>query len=338
MSSTLQSGFGVLSQGELITSQEQDRLVAKRAWLQLYNYLQRHDERILAARLPVPWSLEEDAEIRNLKMMANQSLAYLNASDSTIDEIGSDEMGAVEGLSDLLPVLFNDIKKFPRVRWILDKILSYNPLTVLDCGVGWGEITFAIAKLGIHVVAVAPCEGAVSYAKQRAKESEVSIEFIHGLLEACDFGVRKFDIVLCGEVIEHVANDIDFVDKAVGLARQAVIITTPHGSVERGFLGQRNDHTKVRGQHIRAYSKSRFQRLINDVQRNNTVCAKGVDEIQGIKNLSGEVTTNFCTVLEVVNDAGVKCQNVHAKRADDLIRDTKGHARRKSRKKESQPA
>ena len=221
---------------------------------------------------------------------------------------------------------------------MIDKAISYNPLTVLDCGAGWGEIAYSIANHGIHVIALTPCPSSVRYLSKVTAEEGLSVEILGGLLEECDFGDRKFDVVLCGEVIEHVANDMTFIEKAISLASRAVIVTTPFGSVERGFLGSKNDHAKVRGQHVRAYSEKRFNLLVDHAEKSGLVKSKGVEAVEGIRNLVGDPVKSFCSVLEVISDAGVKHQDFGSGRDSGATKVAKHSKKGKARKQKGQPA
>jgi hypothetical protein len=281
--------FGYLLQGELVQDEDTARLIAKRAWLQLQDYLWRQDERLKAATLNVPVALDQDPEILGCLQRARQQLDYLKSSEKTLEYLKNSE--ATENRQEDIPGYFESARKTARVGWILDQVTSDNPLTVLDVGAGWGEISVELARRGMHVTAISPFEAGTSHAKSLQESEALTIEWLHGIFETFPFKPNTFDVVVATEVIEHVRDDLSFLQKCVDAARVAVIVTTPFGAVERGFYGD-FDYRLPRGQHVRSYSSGAIKFLISQL--------KGVDRlidaqvVSGGQNRFGAPIQNIC--------------------------------------------
>lgn len=251
---------GVLCQGEIVLSKEQDRLLAKKAWLYLWEYLTRNDERVKVTRLPIPWSLQEDKDIERA---VNESSEFLKKRFS--DPKGLIEFQKIEARKYTQKMFeMTDMKlakSSERIRWMVEQTLAENPLTVLDVGAGYGNVSVTIARHGICTTSVVCCEEETIFAKEHTKEENLPMEWLVGLFEQINFGERKFDVVLCGEVIEHVADPMNFLQKCCDLAKKAVVVTTPYGSVEGGFVPNA-DWREHNSFHVRAFSHRGFEQLL----------------------------------------------------------------------------
>lgn len=255
-------GFGILNQGEIVTDLETHRLIAKRAWLQLWQYLSQNDEMINASRIPVPWSLHGDHDIVRALKESNEQLARFKSEEAYIafsktheNEKSQKDPSVVQGVLEVQ-------KTNERSSWVINQVTSELPLTVLDIGSGYGNIAIALARRGISVTALNLIEGFSEGARRYLEENKetLPIDWIYGSFETADFGSTKFDVVYAGEIIEHVPNDRAFLEKCLGLARHAVVITTPAGSCDNGFAPKAQ--WRMHNQHVRAYSEDSFKFLI----------------------------------------------------------------------------
>jgi SAM-dependent methyltransferase len=263
-------GRGVLSEGEIITSSEQDRLVAKRAWLQLWDHFMRHDERLKALQLQVPWDLETDPDVkRRVRTSLEHLEPFIRASRDPKrlkEYLIWDE--SEHNTPDTLESIFAHAKKDPRIQWIMNQIITLDPSTLLDVGVGFGEVTIEMARLqSIAITAIAPFAEGCNHAKQLQEEGGLAINWVHDVWEALreDFlaGKTRYDVVVASEILEHVIQDRAFVEDMCQMARRSVIITTPFGSVNKGF--QLKDPLWGRGQHVRAYGVESLERLLSNL-------------------------------------------------------------------------
>lgn len=256
-------GHGVLSQGEVILSREQDRLLAKRAWLYLYEYLMRNDERVKATRLAVPWSLEGDYQVIRSIIEAKNSLRRFQSPEDYI-AFYERKLGRID--KKRFDSELKLVRQADRPRWIYDQVISENPLTVLDVGGGFGTIAIELGRSGINVTSIALLEREVEFAREVVKKEKLPVEFLIGVFETLDFKDLKFDVVVAGEVIEHVADDLAFLDRCVELSNKSVIVTTPHGSCEGGFIESANLESAENDAHVRAYSLNGFKALLARVR------------------------------------------------------------------------
>jgi 2-polyprenyl-6-hydroxyphenyl methylase/3-demethylubiquinone-9 3-methyltransferase len=101
-------------------------------------------------------------------------------------------------------------------------------LRVLDVGCGGGVLCEPLAQLGASVVGVDPARTAIGVAKRHAVETGITVDYRCATIEALARAGEKFDVVLAMEVIEHVANSADFLDRCADLVRPGglVILST----------------------------------------------------------------------------------------------------------------
>ena len=289
-------GYGILSQGEMITSPEQHRLVAKRAWLQIWDFLMLNDEQIKATRLPVPWPLEEDHDILLKRQEAARNLSRFDSIEAYKKYVVSDDeshydKGYVQRSLDV------DISSNPRYVWMKNQVVAENPLRVLDVGSGCGNLAVALGRAGYQVTAMMPNPIAVQAISEVSKEENIAVEAIDAMIEDVDFGESKFDAVVIGEVIEHVSNDVAVLQKCCALAEKCVIVTTPLGSVEQGF--RPNAAWRSESEHVRAYSKNGFSALL---RRLTGVKIGPIEEVYSITGLRGQEVRCLCCKLTKIKE------------------------------------
>ncbi len=128
--------------------------------------------------------------------------------------------------------------------------------SVLDVGCGVGTIDFYLAKLNFEVFGIDISEKAIEMSILNAKHLGLrgKTKFKSGdfLKESFD---KKFDLIICSEVIEHIRNDDDFISKAHNLLKKngLIFVTTPSNNswlFKMGFLG----NADKKGGHLRRYS------------------------------------------------------------------------------------
>ena len=121
-----------------------------------------------------------------------------------------DPKGSSAMLHKLNPARLRYIREMVDVHWDGDDV-SFVPLagrTALDVGCGAGLLSEPLARLGATVTGVDAAAENVAVAKTHAAASGLAIDYRHGDVGAIDV---RFDLVVCLEVIEHVAERVAFV-------------------------------------------------------------------------------------------------------------------------------
>lgn len=130
-----------------------------------------------------------------------------------------------------------------RVPFITDGLLQLHsakcdnrgkPLTgftILDVGCGGGILAEALARLGAHVTGIDPAEESIKVAVYHSSldpEVRDNLEYICSSVEDYSKGSKKYDAVVCSEVVEHVDNVPYFVEHCTNLAKNngSVFFTT----------------------------------------------------------------------------------------------------------------
>lgn len=144
----------------------------------------------------------------------------------------------------------------PRFGWGFDMVEEYQPKNLLDLGTLEGSFPITIAKhFGISCVGVDLTQDGIQLATERAARFAVPAEFHQGTIE--DWLIRfaeegrKFDMITCFEVIEHVKDPkrlLDLIDKVLAPGGH-VLISTP--DFESPLYGKDDEKNKC---HIRLYT------------------------------------------------------------------------------------
>jgi len=92
--------------------------------------------------------------------------------------------------------------------------------TVLDIGCGKGELTFDLAKKAKNVVGVDFNEKSINLAKN--KFSAFNIKYFLGDVTK-DLPDQKFDVLVLSNVLEHIENRIEFLNKIKKLGNKILI-------------------------------------------------------------------------------------------------------------------
>ena len=76
----------------------------------------------------------------------------------------------------------------------------------VDVGCGGGLLAEELARLGLHVTGVDPSLPSLEVARRHASGSGLQVEYLHGAGEALPLPDATFDVALCCDVLEHVAD------------------------------------------------------------------------------------------------------------------------------------
>lgn len=119
-------------------------------------------------------------------------------------------------------IILNEENK-PRVEWLLES-LKEEKGKLLDIGCSTGYITEKIGKLGLEVIAVDKNPESIVGAVSRTEVTNSNVKYTVGDIESLEFEEDTFDIVVAGEILEHLFNMVD------GL-RELQRVAKPHSSI-----------------------------------------------------------------------------------------------------------
>ena len=135
-----------------------------------------------------------------------------NDNKNIFDELSNDwwnETGSFEALHSFNPI---------RIKFILNLIgKSIKSLNILDIGCGGGILCEPLARLGANVTGIDENEKAILVARKHAKKMNLRINYKKGNITDVSFQ-KKFDIITCMEVLEHV----DSVDLLIKKSRESL--------------------------------------------------------------------------------------------------------------------
>jgi 2-polyprenyl-6-hydroxyphenyl methylase/3-demethylubiquinone-9 3-methyltransferase len=106
-----------------------------------------------------------------------------------------------------------------RVNFIVRNLRQQNA-NILDVGCGGGILAESLAKLGHKVVAIDASAQLIAVAQEHADVHQLNIAYQHILLE--DFithSNKKFELITCMELLEHVPNPAQFIAHLASLLK-----------------------------------------------------------------------------------------------------------------------
>lgn len=149
----------------------------------------------------------------------------------------------------------------------LKKVLSefgLRQLNILDLGCGVGTIDFYLAKMGHHVTGVDVSPDAINICKTAQKQLEFdNTNFICADIANVPIH-RKFDLIICSEVIEHVEDDDGLLAKMHPLLNDGgmLLLTTPSQKAPLYRLGLLKNFDRRVG-HLRRYTMDSLTELVS---------------------------------------------------------------------------
>lgn len=144
----------------------------------------------------------------------------------------------------------------PRFGWGYDMVEELKPKNLLDLGTLDGSFPLTIAQhFGIPTAGVDLTKDGIGIARKRAEALKLPAVFAQGTIEDVLVGLakegKKFDMITCFEVIEHVKEPqklLSLID-AVLAENGSVLISTP--DFESPLYGKDDEKNKC---HIRLYT------------------------------------------------------------------------------------
>jgi len=128
--------------------------------------------------------------------------------------------------------LVNQIKNHFSI--LSTKSNPFKNLTLLDVGCGGGLVAEPMTRLGAKVTGIDASEKNINVAKFHAEEMNLKINYLCSTPEKLD---KQFDVILCLEIIEHVA-DVDFFIKTCAklLKKNGIIFFATLNRTAKSFL------------------------------------------------------------------------------------------------------
>jgi len=110
-------------------------------------------------------------------------------------------------------------------------ILPHLKGKILDIGCGEGELLIKATLLGHDITGLDRSAKELTIAHETAKLSGVEIKTNGGDIENMEYGAETFDVVIMGEIIEHVFDPVADIEKVLEIVKPGgkLIITTPSG-------------------------------------------------------------------------------------------------------------
>ncbi|GAB4167990.1 MAG: bifunctional 3-demethylubiquinone 3-O-methyltransferase/2-octaprenyl-6-hydroxy phenol methylase [Rickettsiaceae bacterium] len=123
-----------------------------------------------------------------------------------------DENGEFKTLHQINPVRVSYITEQMKNHFTIGgtKGTAFSDLTLLDVGSGGGLISVPMHMLGLKVTGLDANEHNFRAATSHARTNKLPINFINQTVEQHSESQQKYDVILCLEVIEHVANPDEF--------------------------------------------------------------------------------------------------------------------------------
>jgi 2-polyprenyl-6-hydroxyphenyl methylase/3-demethylubiquinone-9 3-methyltransferase len=123
-----------------------------------------------------------------------------------------DKNGEFKSLHLINPVRVNYIKEKIENHFNIkpDNKESCAKLNLLDVGCGGGLITVPMYKTGLHVTGLDANKQNIDSAIDYAENNQLNIDYINDTVEAHVNSKNKYDVILCLEVLEHIANPESF--------------------------------------------------------------------------------------------------------------------------------
>ena len=137
---------------------------------------------------------------------------------------------------------------------------------VHEVGCGEGELSIRLARRGLRVRGTDAFPEVLEEARERARAADVEISYEATPAEELDPGRHAAELIVCCEVLEHLADPELAVDVLAGLARPWLIASVPREPLWRALNMVRLSYVADLGNtpgHLTHWSRRRFVRLLS---------------------------------------------------------------------------
>ena len=150
-----------------------------------------------------------------------------------------------------------------RQMYVMYELSQFNPKCMLDIGCADGSFAFFCLKEKIveKVIGIDPWIEGIEYANNRTDSNSI---FIQGIVEDIDIP-QDYDIIHLGELIEHVIEPLDILNKVIHKEIKAIVSTVP---VVRPELSSKEVEIVTKGspaEHVRACNEKYLDELFKKV-------------------------------------------------------------------------
>lgn len=136
-----------------------------------------------------------------------------------------DESGKFKPLHIFNPVRIKYIKEIVCKHFGIEKTSSpFEGLELLDVGCGGGLISEPMCRLGANVTAIDASEKNIKIASVHSEKMNLDINYKFASVEELAQKKKKYDVILSLEVLEHVNNVEEFIEKCTSLLAPSGII------------------------------------------------------------------------------------------------------------------
>ncbi|MBV9331367.1 MAG: bifunctional 2-polyprenyl-6-hydroxyphenol methylase/3-demethylubiquinol 3-O-methyltransferase UbiG [Alphaproteobacteria bacterium] len=153
-----------------------------------------------------------------------------------------DPQGKFAALHRFNPVRLAFIRSFCARHFTRDEnqVRCFEDLTLLDLGCGGGLLSEPMARLGFSVMGADPSERNVEVARTHARLSGLQIDYRPTDAETLAVEQKRFDVVLCMETVEHVADLRAFLRTTARLVRPGglMFVATLNKTLKSFALGK----------------------------------------------------------------------------------------------------
>ena len=134
-----------------------------------------------------------------------------------------------------------------------------------EVGCGEGELSIRLARRGIAMRGTDAFPQVIEEARRRAAAARVEIDFEAAPVEELDPARQAAELIVCCEVLEHLADPERALDVLAGLARPWLVASVPREPLWRGLNLARLSYVGALGNtpgHLNHWSKRDFVRFL----------------------------------------------------------------------------
>jgi len=156
-----------------------------------------------------------------------------------------------------LPQATQAHRSLDRVAWVRKWVYELASQAHIDIGCKDGYTCLTLAQEGVDCVGIDPSEDAIDEAILKANETDTDVVYRKAFAKDMPEGIYA-DTVSCLEVLEHVVDPDEFLDKVTSLGRY-IMISTPDADGRHGLKdAERNE------EHLRIYTQKELEELLGN--------------------------------------------------------------------------